>query len=250
MGIPRDGLVGAYPMNHDASDISGRAHHGQIGGVTPTPNRFCAPDRALFFDGVASVLTIPRHDDFSVNTTGYLSISAWIRPEGTTLTPQGELVFARSQGSGYVHWLGKGDRYGAHGNQEWSFRIYSAGNTEGRHNRLSAYVFRYRGGKGPGSHVEEPVASGGWIHLVAVFSKPHHQLKLFKNGVLRDVDGFGPQASYPIADPDVRSGDAPVRIGSQDGDSYFRGAIDDVYFYNRMLRDEEIAALYLDVSPP
>lgn len=248
--IPLGGLVAAYPMNHEAADISGRGHHGQVQGVTPTRNRFCATDKALFFDGATSQVTIPSHDDFSVNTTGYLSISVWIRPEGTALTALGELLFARHQGTGYVHWLGKGDRYGANGNQEWSFRIYSAGNTEGRHNRLSAYLFQYRGGNGPGSHVEEPLARGGWIHLAAVFNKPNHEIRLFKNGVLRDVDGFTLQDSYPIPDPDLRTGDAPVRIGTQDGRSYFRGAVDDIYFYNRPLSDQEIVALYLDASPP
>jgi hypothetical protein len=81
--------------------------------VTKTANRFDTPRKALYFNGVDSVLTIPNHRDFSVNTTGYLSISVWVRPEGTTLNPDGELLFADTQGSGYVHWFGKGDATGS-----------------------------------------------------------------------------------------------------------------------------------------
>jgi hypothetical protein len=252
MGVPLDGLVAAYPMNGDASDISGRGHHGMIDAVAPTLNRFCIPDTALFFDGSRSALTVSSHEDFSINATGYLSVSVWLRPEGTALTPDGELLFSRQQGSGYVHWLGKGDRSGTNGNREWSLRIYSADNTEEppRHNRLSAYLFAYLGGKGPGSHVEEPVASGSWIHLVAQFSKPEHLILLYKNGLHKDTDGFSVNDPYPIPDADLRSGDAPLRMGSQDGHSYFRGAIDDVYFYNRLLDDHEIRGLYLDSSGP
>ena len=252
MPIPLDGLVAAYPMNGDAADTSGRDHNGAISGVTPTPNRFCTPDTALFFDCSSSVLTVPCHEDFSINTTGYLSVCVWLRPGGTTLTPDGELLFSRTQGSGYVHWLGKGDRSGENGNREWSLRIYSADNTEDppRHNRLSTYLFATRGGKGPGSHVEEPLASGSWIHLVALFSKPDHRITLYKNGLQKDSDGFGPDDSFPIPNSEVRTGDAPVRMGSQDGNSYLRGAIDDVYFYNRLLDDHEIKRLYLDASVP
>jgi len=252
MSIPLDGLVAAYPLKDGAVDVSGRDHHGTPAGVTATANRFCTPDTALFFDGVGSVLTIPSHEDFSLNTTGYLSISAWLQPGGTALTPQGELLFSRTEGSGYVHWLGKGDRYGDNGNQEWSLRIYSADNTEDppRHNRLSAYVFAYRGAKGPGSHVEEPLAGGTWEHLAALFSKPDHRISSYKNGVHKDTDSFDADASFPIPDGDIHTGDAPVRLGSQNGRSYFRGAIADVYFYNRLLDDQEIIGLYLDGPRP
>ena len=252
MGVPLDGLVAAYPMNGDAADISGRGHHGMTRAVVPTVNRFCIPGTALFFDGSSSAVTVASHADFSIETTGYLSVCVWVRPEGTALTSDGELLFAHSQGSGYVHWLGKGDRSGPNGNREWSLRMYSADNTEDppRHNRLSAYLFAYRGGTGPGSHVEEPVASGGWIHLVAQFNKPEHLIMLYKNGLYKDSDGFGAGNPYPIPDVDLRSGDAPLRMGSQDGRSYFCGAIDDVYIYNRLLDDHEIRGLYLEPSGP
>lgn len=248
--VPTHGLVGAYTMNDSPADSSGKGHDGHTSGVTTTQNRFCAPRTAYRFDGARSVLTIPDHDDFSVNTTGYLSISVWFRPEGASLTPAGELLYSSKQGTGYVHWLGKGDVSKGYGNEEWTFRIYSADNTEGRHNRISFYHFDYRGGKGPGSYVEEPVAQGVWIHLVASVSKPEHRIWLYKNGVLRDTDSFGPEVKkYSIDDADLRNGNAPVRMGSKDGESHFKGAIDNVYFYNRLLTPTEIAALYTDATP-
>lgn len=247
--VPGDGLVGAYTFNGSPADSSGRRHDASTAGVTKTTNRFGAPGSAYHFDGRTSVLTIPDHDDFSVATTGYLSISVWVRPDGTSLTPGGELLFSAKQGSGYVHWMGKGTVSGTGGNREWTFRIYSADNTEGRHNRMSFYLFGYDGERGPGSYVQEPVRKAAWIHYVAVISKPEHRIWWYKNGVLRDSDGFGPADSYPIPDSKLRNGNAPVRMGSQDGGSYFRGAIDNVYFYNRKLKPEEIVDLYLDDTP-
>jgi Concanavalin A-like lectin/glucanases superfamily len=73
---------------------------------------------------------------------------------------------------------------------------------------------------------------------------------LYKNGVQKDIDSFDADASFPIPDGDIRTGDAPVRLGSHNGRSYFRGAIADVYFYDRLLDDQEIIGLYLDAPRP
>lgn len=79
---------------------------------------------SLHFDGTQSYIEIPDSPDFSLPTTGSLTVSAWIRPE--------VLTFPKTE-KGYVHWLGKGEA----GEQEWTFRIYSADNTVGRANRIS-----------------------------------------------------------------------------------------------------------------
>jgi hypothetical protein len=57
---------------------------------------------------------------------------------------------------------------------------------------MSFYHFRYCGGLGPGCYVEDPVANGAWFHVVASVSKPDHRIWWYKNGQLRDSDGFGP----------------------------------------------------------
>ena len=247
-GIPTNGLVARYAMNGGGTDSSGRGHHAVTHRVTTTTDRFGTARNALHFNGIDSVLTIPDDADFSVDTTGFLSVSVWVRPEGTSLTDDDELLFANTQGSGYVHWLGKGEASGKHGNREWSFRIYSADNTErpNRHNRMSFYLFGYSGGLGPGCYVEDAVVTGTWMHLVAAVSRPEQRIWWYKNGELRDSVGFGPADSYPIPDEDLRNGSAPVRMGSQDGRSFFRGAIDDVYVYNRVLSAAEILGLYRD----
>ena len=103
----------------------------------------------LHFDGIQTCIEIPDSPDFSLTTTGALTVSAWIRP--STLT------FPKTDGKGvdltkaYVHWLGKG---GAK-QQEWVFRMYSLDNTVGRANRISFYVFNPDGHLGIGSHYQD-----------------------------------------------------------------------------------------------
>jgi len=87
------------------------------------------PPNFVQFDGTSSHLDVPDGPDLSVATTGSLTVSAWMRPD--------TLSFPKTEGSGYVHWLGKG----AGNHQEWSFRVYSPPNQENRANRISFYVF-------------------------------------------------------------------------------------------------------------
>jgi len=44
-------------------------------------------DRDLVSDGVDDYIEIPDHVDFSVATTGELTVSAWIRPDALTFAP-------------------------------------------------------------------------------------------------------------------------------------------------------------------
>jgi hypothetical protein len=80
MSIPLAGLVGAYPLNGNALDVSGRNHHGAIMAVTPTRNRFCTPVGIAKMDdhlnhrvlggtvgGVESLSTSPRTTDASLS---------------------------------------------------------------------------------------------------------------------------------------------------------------------------------------
>ena len=70
-------------------------------------------DSTLLFDGQTSYVEIADSADFSVATTGQLSVSAWIRPD--------VLTFPAFQSTGYIHWMGKG----AEGQQDWVFRMYN-----------------------------------------------------------------------------------------------------------------------------
>ena len=149
-----------------------------------------------------------------------------------------------------MNWLGKGDN----GNQEWYFRMYSQGNTENRANRISFYVFNPEGGLGIGSHFQDPVTPGEWIHVVGVIDGQFTYI--YKNGVLRDCDQYrpGPQPqgscnAYSFSITPV-NGNAPLRMGTVNFESFFQGGIKDVQIWNQALSADEIGALYKGVVPP
>lgn len=186
----------------------------------------------LHFDGFQSYIEIPDSPDFSLTTTGALTISAWIRPA--------TLNFPSTEGKGldltkaYVHWLGKG---GA-GQQEWVFRMYSLDNTDGRANRISFYVFNPDGHLGVGSYYQDPnnpIQVGVWVHVVG--SADSEKTYIFINGTLIDSDVY--QGTII-----PQRGTAPVRVGTRDFNSYFEGEIREVRMWNRTLTEPEVASLY------
>jgi hypothetical protein len=185
----------------------------------------------LQFNGTASdYIEIPDSADFSVATTGSLTVSAWMRPD--------VLTFPNSESTGYVHWMGKGEA----GQQEWTFRMYNETTTDvpPRPNRISFYVFNLAGGKGVGSYFQEPVQVGEWIHVVGIADGQNTYI--YKNGVFKQSQSYA-----GIITP--QSGTAPVRIATRDLNSFFLGAIRGVRFWNRALTAADVQMVFTNVIP-
>ena len=197
----------------------------------------------LVFDGQDDYIEIPDSPDFSVATTGQISISAWIRPD--------VLTFPVSQSTGYIHWMGKGES----GQHEWVFRMYNLDTSDNppRPNRISFYVFNPAGGEGIGSHFQEPLQAGEWIHVVGIADG--EKTSIYKNGEFKDCDrytgtGPGPCHNYrPDQWITPTRGTAPLRIGTRDRKSFFLGAIREVRIWSRALTTAEVGALFNGVAP-
>ncbi|WP_299541418.1 LamG-like jellyroll fold domain-containing protein [uncultured Streptomyces sp.] len=192
-------------------------------------------DPASLFDGTpGQYVEVPDDRSLSVPNTGALTVEAWFRPD--------TLVFPATEGTGYVHWLGK-VTYATVNQCEWTARIYSAANTEGRANRVSGYAFNPPGGLGAGSYFQDTLHPGEWIHYALVIntapdgpSYPTGYTKIYRDGRLRDQDAL---ADYSIVPQDTTS---PVRIGSTSLRSFFLGAIGKVAIYPRELTAERLNA--------
>jgi hypothetical protein len=214
-------------------------------------------DVYLAFNGRDAYVEIPSIDDYSVSTTGELTISAWLRPD-TLNFPHVE------RGSDYIHWLGKGEKSGAGGDQEWVLRMYNHYDpldSPSRPNRISFYLFNPQGGLGVGSYVQVPIHKGKWIHIVGVADSS--RTYLYKDGEFARCDTYRgpPEGSCEIhyqAPPDQdlqlvidpQAGPAPLRLGTKDLGSFFEGGLTRVRLWNRALSASEISSLYsADAAP-
>ncbi|HXN23466.1 MAG TPA: LamG domain-containing protein [Candidatus Dormibacteraeota bacterium] len=208
--------------------------HLVVASTLAAPTDPVPPQAYLQFDGTTTnYVEVPDSTDFSVDTTGGLTISAWMRPDA--------LTFANTEGSRpdeqFVHWLGKGSS----GQQEWVFRMYSITDPAGaRENRISFYVFEGNTPppiRGCGSYFQDPVQAGQWIHVVGVADNSAMTTTIYKDGVLRNTNSYA-----GIVTPG--HGTTPLRMGTRDFASFFKGALAEVRVWNRALNDQEIADLY------
>jgi hypothetical protein len=185
----------------------------------------------LQFDGTKNdYIEISDSVDFSVASTGSLTVSAWMRPD--------VLTFPISESTGYVHWMGKGET----GQQEWTFRMYNETTSDvpPRPNRISFYVFNLAGGKGVGSYFQEPVIAGEWLHVVGIADGQNTYI--YKNGVLKQSQSY-----TGIITP--AHGTAPLRIATRDFNSFFLGAIRGVRVWNRALTASEVQLVFTNTVP-
>jgi hypothetical protein len=190
-------------------------------------------EHAAVFDGLDNYVEIADHPDYSIATTGELTVVALIRPDS--------LEMPARERTGYVHWLGKG----IPGQDEWTFRMYQLGNTEDRGNRISCYGFNLdarAGGTrfGIGSHFQDELAPGQWLLVAGAWDAT--RVSIYRDGVLRDSDLLDQSATGGVTIT-PEDGDAPVRIGTRDFNSFFQGAISRVAIFSRRLTDGEQAAL-------
>ena len=190
-------------------------------------------EHAAVFDGLDDYVEIADHPDYSIATTGELTVVALIRPDSLEMPAQ--------ERTGYVHWLGKG----VPGQDEWTFRMYQLGNTEDRDNRISCYAFNLdarAGGTrlGIGSHFQDELTPGQPLLVAGAWDAT--RVSIYRDGVVRDRDLLDQSATGgPTITPE--HGDAPLRIGTRDFNSFFQGAISRVAIFNRKLADSEQAAL-------
>lgn len=217
------GLVAHYRLNEGSGDdYTSNNNNGTSYNVTSASDRNGSAGRASRFNGTSSYINIPDKSYLSISTTGKLSISVWMKVE--------TLNFPVTTND-YVHWIGKGTS----NQHEYTLRVYNQNSD--RPSRISCYAFNLSGGLGAGSYVQEPVSLNQWIHIVAVYDKPNNAIKIYKNGVLKKTSTF---SSYSIT---PQNGSAPLRVGTRDFANYFKGVLDELRIYNRVLTQSEITSL-------
>ena len=158
------------------------------------------------------------------------------------------LQFAKQEQTGYVYFMGKGTKSGAGGDREWAGRMYSKTNTENRPNRISGYAWNLDGGYGAGAYFQQPVKVNQWIHYAITYDTAegsYGKVRIYRNGALAGTDHL---AYRPGTGDEVivkpKPGSAPVRVGTRDGKSYFKGAIGKFAIYDRELSETELRSHY------
>lgn len=213
--IPSNGLVAFFPFNGNAKDSSVNKTHGILHNVSLTKDRFGDSNSAYYFSGSASSYMDFDGANLKNNTYSY---SLWANLESVNT---GALAFA----------LAVGDATGTQGQSL---------------NVAKKYLGSYTGWGAGGYSTVAPNLSvysdtlpelKKWYHIASI--RDSNFVLLYINGKLIDSMGVSSR-TYP-AYGNSTNGYIGIR---DDITAPFKGSIDEVCIYNRVLSKSEILKLY------
>jgi Concanavalin A-like lectin/glucanases superfamily/Domain of unknown function (DUF5018) len=204
--FPTNGLVAYYPFNGNAKDGSGNGRDGTVNGATFATDRK-GGNTAVLFNGSSNI----TFSSVPTTVTDNYSMSLWVSISSlsqlATFISNGTSDNSRKDGYG----LGMG--------------VGSASST---------VSIRLGGGSGSSALGLDPFSStdvNKWVHLVIL--RANGVYKFYWNGSVKTSGTI----NYTPATP------TKFTIGSLGSQDFFRGSLDDIRIYNRVLTDSEILAL-------
>jgi hypothetical protein len=223
-GSPADGsgLMLYLPLAGSTADSSGNGNNGSSIHPAYTANHAGEPNKAYFFNGVDNYITIPNSP--SLNPTNQLTITMWLRVDTIR--------------DNYMDFLVKGGQ----ATKNYSNREY------GLYTKRHVVPYYYIEWKSAGDSLgqnevnSDACLPGQWVFITTIVDRVDSVMKFYVNGsFFRQVDD-----SYKNFNNDGH----PLMIGWSEegpglsGHSPFKGAMEEVRLYNRVLSDSEIQALY------
>lgn len=211
------GLRHYWDFDHSSGfvlDDSAGSNDGTLQGyVTPTwqSGRF---GNALSFDGTNDQVSL---GNFNISSN-QVSVGGWVRLNSlpSNQSPPFGGIFDSTADSFVL--------YTDQGNQELRFKVTDLESDAAR----------------PGIP-ESSLATSSWIHVLGVYDGTNNQASVYVNGALADQHTGADNSSGPISS-NVRPNQFAF-FGSQGGQYYLAGAIDDFGVWDRVLTPSEISAL-------
>ncbi|BHH83808.1 LamG-like jellyroll fold domain-containing protein [Desulforhopalus sp. 52FAK] len=207
---PAEGLILHLPFDGNTNDVAGGGHHGVKTGATPATDRNGNTASAYYFDGNDSIIVAADHSLLNVNTEGW-TLSFWAKPD-------------QAQDRYSVPMVSYG--YGRHGGYAVSY-WYDYGMF-----RTDFYDYSWTGISVSKDEFDEH----SWYLLTLIYDG--QTLKKYVNGVLVNE---GAITYYPT----LEDYDYSLAFGTDSASAsyFYKGFIDDVRIYNRVLTDLEIAQM-------
>ncbi|MBI5750138.1 MAG: LamG domain-containing protein [Nitrospinae bacterium] len=197
-------------------DASGNGHHGSVVGATLTSDRNNNADRAYYFNGKDNYIFVSPGDAFAPNQFTICAMVSIEEQVTTNCCPRiihrMRWVNCKDPGSlctGYdMHYQEIGDNY----KKFLTYNFFDK--TGGELSVVSPQNLEY----------------GKWYQVAVTYDEK--VFKFYFNGILNHAK--------TVTSPIAHTPDMNFLIGSDGGVGTFKGKIDEVYFYNRVLTDDEI----------
>ena len=220
--VPSNGLVGYWPFNGNANDLSGNNNNGNVNGATPTTDRFGNSNSAYNFDGVNDYIEVQNSQNLNSQTW---TISAWINVNGYYF---GNVNGNISDGNIIV---GKGTDFNS-GFYGLAYRSQSL-------KAVSSF--------GIGSQANATVSTtnitlNNWINVIGTWDGVN--MKIYVNGQLENINS-NISNSQGVNNENLFFG---TMAQNSLYPYWLNGKIDDIGIWNRALTQQEITNMYNGVN--
>jgi hypothetical protein len=211
--VPTNGLVGWWPFNGNANDESGNGNNGTVNGATITTDRFGIAGKAYQFDGVSSYIEINNSSSLNFQNG---TIAFWLKTENSSgiMIPIVKNNFTNASNEQFVFSLNSSESFGVKYNSSCQTGV----------------GWNYVGGNNPN------LSNGNWHLIVGSFGE---FIRFYIDGLLVT------SINAPLANSDNCPGNIQFGRAWSVYPYLFSGTLDDIVFYNRVLSQQEITALYL-----
>ena len=213
-----EGLVAYYPLNDftSALDYSGLDNHGRAFGEAFVKDRFGMDKMAHYFSGNKSYIKVPDHPSLRLGAEG--TIAFWAKAEEQGLP---------------MAIVAKGNMFSAKG--QYKYCSYGVGINKAHKIMVDSYT-----SKGQSidrrNLIDTNPTDGEWHHFAMVFDRG--ELTYYKDGKKMQQTKTG--------HVELVQNDLPLYMGYEHvrhNTTYFKGALDDVFIYDRALKKSEIKAI-------
>ena len=213
--VPTGGLAAFYTFDGNANDSSSNSNHGIVNGPNLSDDRNSKQNSSYFFDGTDDYINMGL--DNSLKIQNQFSASVWFKHMGGLYDNCNPRIFEAKDVSG-----GSGG--------------YALALSKGTQLHLAYY--------GPVSsengffYIDDFVDLNSWTHVAFSVDGINLEAKIYVNGQL--------YSSKPINSFENISYEGELIIGNIDPSrcDWFRGNIDELGLWNRILTEQEIQNLY------
>lgn len=230
--LPENGLLAYYSFNHNSVDMSGNHHDGIISGALFTNDRSDYKDHSLFFDGINDFVELDKMESFNSSLESF-SISFWIKCD--TLDLYGYETVMKTinndpAGTMFSIEIHRGK------SASLVIGVIRLDIRDNNDKYFTIYIHR------------SDVFDNKWHNLTFIISSArNNQGDVFIDGELESKnDYFVRIGSQSPVDFEKFDHNLIIGAGNNRGtvETFLRGCLDDIVFYNRPLTTNEILQLY------
>lgn len=222
--VPTSSLVAYWPFSGNAQDISGNGNHGAVTSASLAPDRFGNPNQAYYFNGATSRIDVPNSPTVDMTNGNDYTMAFWLKtmPGNVDGLPICKTLYTA-----------------------WNGYMFMVNNTDGGYcNGTGVFTYYVAAAAYEDACADNLISNdnANWYFITGQYKSSTNQTFLYVNGVLQSDVGTTSGAL---------SNSNPLTFGTHNSTTggFYKGYLDDIRFYKRLLTSTEITALYNEPNP-